>query len=84
MERDEELERYLAALAVEGGTPGATPEEARAVLDLARVVAHTAQRRFAPVSAYLAGLAAGAAGDDPDARVRRLRALVEAARTLGG
>lgn len=82
MEQDEALERYLAAFAVEGGTPEVSAEEARAVLDLTRVVAHTAERRFAPVCAYLAGLAAGADGDDDGARVRRLRALVEAARAL--
>lgn len=30
-------------------------EEAEAVLDLARVVAHGSERRFAPLSTYLAG-----------------------------
>ena len=32
-----------------------TPEEFDAVLDLARVVAHGSERRFAPLSTYLAG-----------------------------
>ncbi len=31
------------------------PEEIDAVLDLARVVAHGSERRFAPLSTYLAG-----------------------------
>jgi Domain of unknown function (DUF6457) len=77
---DEELERYLAALAAEGGTPAAGPDEAAAVLDLARVVAHTAERRFAPASAYLAGLAAAAAA--PADRAATIRALRDTARAL--
>ncbi len=82
---DAELERYMAAFAVEGLTPALAAGEARAVLDLARVVAHTAERRFAPLSAYLAGLAAGAAGEaqDPEARLGRLRELVALAQRLG-
>ena len=43
-------ERYAAALDLE--LPG---EEVDAILDLARDIAHGTERRFAPLSAYLAG-----------------------------
>ncbi len=81
MTEDEDLERYLAALAQRAGAPAVTPQEAAAVLDLARVVAHTAERRFAPVSAYLAGLAAAADPVGGD-RAARVRALLDSARGL--
>ena len=43
-------ERYSAALDVE-----LTEAEVDAILDLARDVAHATERRFAPLSSYLAG-----------------------------
>ncbi len=43
-------ERYAEALGLELGA-----DEADAVLDLARVVAHGSERKFAPLSSYLAG-----------------------------
>jgi hypothetical protein len=43
-------ERYSAALDV-----GLSTEEVDAILDLARDVAHATERRFAPLSSYLAG-----------------------------
>ncbi len=43
-------ERYAEALGLEMGA-----DEIAAVLDLARVVAHGTERRFAPLSTYLAG-----------------------------
>jgi hypothetical protein len=43
-------ERYSVALDV-----GLTEEEVEAILDLARDVAHATERRFAPLSSYLAG-----------------------------
>ncbi|MBC9734327.1 DUF6457 domain-containing protein [Nocardioides marmotae] len=46
------------------------------VLDLARVVAHAVQRPAAPITAYLLGYAAGAAGADP-AGVERLAARAQ-------
>ncbi len=81
MEDDETLQRYFAAFAAQGGTPPLSGEEARAVLDLARVVAHTAERHFAPLSAYLAGMAT--AGAEPQERARQVRALVAVAQELG-
>lgn len=85
MESDQELARYFAALSAAGGTPPLSQDEVGAVLDLARVVAHTAERRFAPVSTYLAGLMVGAAGatGDPADRAARLRALAKVAADLG-
>ena len=43
-------ERYSAALDV-----GLSEDEVDAILDLARDVAHATERRFAPLSSYLAG-----------------------------
>ena len=43
-------ERYAEALGLR-----LTPEETDTVLDLARTVAHGSERRFAPLSSYLAG-----------------------------
>jgi hypothetical protein len=43
-------DRYAEALGLT-----LTEQEADAVLDLARVVAHGSERRFAPLSSYLAG-----------------------------
>ncbi len=37
------------------------------VLDLAKVVAHNVARPAAPLTTFLAGMAAGRAGGDPDA-----------------
>jgi len=62
---DDWPDRYSAALGVE-----MTEEEVDAILDLARDVAHGTERRFAPLSAYLAGkyvsrrVAEGAAATD--------------------
>ncbi len=44
-------DRYAAAL----GLPALTDAEVDAVLDMARAVAHATERRYAPLSAYLAG-----------------------------
>jgi hypothetical protein len=84
MENDEDLDRYFAALAAEGGTPPLTTEEVDAVLDLARIVAHTSERRFAPLTTYLAGLTIGVSGGGTDGaeRAARIRALSRAAAGL--
>jgi hypothetical protein len=47
---DDWPDRYAEALGVE-----LTDDEVDAILDLARDVAHGTERRFAPLSAYLAG-----------------------------
>lgn len=54
------LERYAEEL----GVASLTADEAEALLDLARDVAHGTERRFAPLSTFLAGVAAGAADRD--------------------
>jgi hypothetical protein len=54
--------------------PSVDEGEAEAVLELARVVAHSSERRAAPVSAYLVGMAI--AGAAPEARVAFLEELI--------
>lgn len=58
-----------------------TPEEVADVLDLARDIAHHTERRFAPLSTYLLGLAVGGADGD---RRERLQALGSQTRHLLG
>jgi len=41
--------------------PKLDPKTAEELLDLARVVSHTRERRFAPLATYVAGVAAGLA-----------------------
>jgi hypothetical protein len=54
--------------------PSVGPGEVEAVLELARVAAHASERRAAPVTAYLAGMAV--AGAAPEAREAFLDDLV--------
>lgn len=73
--KDGWLERYADAL----GVPPLTEDQVAVLLDLARDVAHGAERRFAPLSTFLAGAAAARAeGDRTDA----LRDAVARAREL--
>jgi hypothetical protein len=72
---DAELDRLFTALAERADLPQPTEAEVDAALDLARVVAHGAVRRGAPLACYAAGLAMGAAMD-PAERAARLRDLV--------
>ena len=48
------------------------------ILELAAVVAHGQERRFAPLAAYLAGAAAGHAGVNAALLVRSVREELEA------
>lgn len=64
MEFEEFLEKVRSLLGP--GAQGATPGEIEAVLELARVAAHASERRAAPVTTYLAGMAV--AGAAPEAR----------------
>jgi Domain of unknown function (DUF6457) len=50
--------------------------EIEAVLDFTRVVAHTQERRYAPVASYALGLALGTA--DPAERVEAIRRAIAA------
>lgn len=47
------------------------------ILDLARVAAHSVERRAAPITTYLLGYAAGEKNADPE-RIERLSALAQA------
>jgi hypothetical protein len=68
-----ELDAWIAAACAELGLPaGDVP--AKAVLDVARDVAHQVLRPGAPVSAYLMGVAVGR-GADPSDVAGRLSAL---------
>lgn len=67
------LERLLALLPPDR-VDGVAPAEQAAVLDLARVAAHTSERLAAPISAFAAGIAF--ADLTPDERATRLRDLV--------
>jgi hypothetical protein len=60
-----------AALGIEGDV------DVDEILDLARDVAHGVERKAAPVSTFLVGLAAGRAGGDADA-IRRAIETVRA------
>ena len=70
----------LAAAAATRGTeidpPRVEGEVARELLELARVSAHTQERRFAPLAAFLAGITAdrlrAAGGDASDAALAAL------------
>ena len=70
----EELGRRYAEAAARRGvtieTPRLDPAIAMELLELARVAAHTQERRFAPLASYLSGVAAerlSAAGGSLDA-----------------
>lgn len=70
------LERWTEAACTELGLDPATVDE-RLILDLTRVVAHRVDRPAAPLTAFLAGLAAGR-GEPLAATVARLTQLAEA------
>ena len=58
---EEQGKRWVAAAERRGVTidaPSLDTEVARELLELARAAAHTQERRFAPLSCYLAGVAA--------------------------
>jgi len=67
------LEAWTEAACAELGIDPAAAD-VRAVLDLARDVAHHVARPAAPLTAYLVGIAVGR-GEAPDAAAGRIRAL---------
>jgi Domain of unknown function (DUF6457) len=71
-ELNEFIERVRSLLGP--NPPSVGPGEVEAVLELARVAAHTSERRAAPVTAYLAGMVV--AGAAPEAREAFLDDLV--------
>ena len=64
-----ELDKWIAAAAAELGL-AAADVPAKAVLGVARDVAHQVLRPGAPVSAYLMGLAVGRGADPADVAAR--------------
>jgi len=61
------MNEWLDELADALGSPRVAPDELGALLKLTRDVAHGTERRFAPLSAYLIGVAVGertARGED--------------------
>jgi hypothetical protein len=65
--------------------PRLEADVSREVLDLTRVVAHTSERQFAPLAAFIAGRAvermaavrAGLSGDDASAFIAELKSSLE-------
>lgn len=72
---EDSVEPFFRELAAGAGTAPLSDAEAEAVLDLTRVVAHTRERRLAPLTAYAAALAF--AGLDEAERIARVRALID-------
>lgn len=74
---EDSVEPFFAALAASAGTVPLSDAEAEAVLELTRVVAHTRERRLAPLTAYAAALAFAFAELDEAGRIARLRTLIQ-------
>ncbi len=61
-----------------GSTPTITPGEQAALLDLARVAAHTSERISAPISTFLVGVAyASVPAEERAERIRELASALE-------
>ncbi|GAB7004102.1 hypothetical protein JCM18899A_15740 [Nocardioides sp. AN3] len=74
------VEEWIPRLAAELGLD--TEVDVDAILAIAGDVAHAVERKAAPVSAFVIGLAAGRAGGTPEAvaqAIRATRALIEQA-----
>ncbi|HZB58147.1 MAG TPA: DUF6457 domain-containing protein [Actinomycetota bacterium] len=76
MDQSNELGQFLERVRSLLGPnpPAVSPGELEAILELARVAAHSSERRAAPVTTYLAGLVLGGAA--PEAREAFLDDLV--------
>lgn len=72
------VRRYAVAL----GEEPLTSEEVAAILELARDVAHGTERRFAPLSTFLAGIHAAARLGQDGMRLDALSDAIEIARRL--
>ena len=78
---DVDLDQWVAHVAAELGIEG-LDVDADAVLDLASVAAHAVVRPAAPLTTFLAGLAAGRSGgsaDDVREAIARAAAICEQA-----
>lgn len=92
---DELGDRFTGAATARGATietPTVTSRVAQEILELARVAAHTQERRFAPIASFVAGLAVermrreGALGSDEAIAgvIREVRSALEAEAEAGG
>jgi Domain of unknown function (DUF6457) len=72
---------WLEDLSRRLGVDPLSPDEMGAVLKLARDVAHGVERKFAPLSTYLLGVAVGAGGSSGSGRPRAFDRAVSAARS---
>lgn len=75
---DDSLQRFASAL----GVQGLTSDEQTLLLDATREVAHATQRRYAPLAAYLAGVAVGRS-DSGQGLADALAAIREVLRDAG-
>lgn len=75
---EDAVEEHLARLAAAVGEPTLDDDEVEELLDLARVVAHGTERKLAPLSTFLAGLAVARSVEGRS----RLDALLDASRQL--
>ena len=75
-------EEWIERLAGTLGEEPVAPAELGLVLKLARDVAHGVERKWAPVSTFLAGVHAGRRAAGGDSRQDALREAIEAARRL--
>ena len=86
-ELGDRFQRLAAARGATIDTPRLDSALAQELLELARVVAHSEERRFAPLASYLAGVAAERlyrsrseiSGQEVVAYVREVRASLETA-----
>jgi hypothetical protein len=77
-EDDSALLGFFERMSTEAGTTTLSSEEVKELLRLAKVVADLSERRFAPVSCYVAGFAVAQSGEPTGAdRARRIRTLTE-------
>ena len=75
------VEEWVPRLAAELGID--TEIDIDAILAIAGDVAHAVERKAAPVSAFVIGLAAGRAGATPEAIAEAIRATRDLALTQG-
>lgn len=84
MVSEDALERFFASFAHAAEAPAIGRDEAAVVLDLARVTAHSSERRYAPIAAYVAGLSIGpGVAADASTRIKRLRYLTDLVEQMG-
>ena len=76
------MDEWLDRLADELEEPRISGDELGALLKLAREIAHRVERRFAPVSAFLVGVAVGRRTAGGASRDEAFRGAVDAARGL--